>query len=83
MIIPMKKVSLVVMEAARETSLEKLREIGVVHLEKKSVSSDALGNLLEKRARIGKTIGILRRYPIKKGAPQSNGGDDLVSNILN
>ena len=69
MIVPMKKVSLVVMERDRDFSLEKLREVGVIHLEKKSVSSDSLGKMLERKARIGRAVGILRRYPVKKGAP--------------
>ena len=42
MIVPMKKVSLVVMDKAREVSLEQLRELGVVHLEKKNVQSSPL-----------------------------------------
>ena len=35
MIVPMKKVSCVVMDKDRENSLIKLREAGVLHLEKK------------------------------------------------
>jgi len=35
MIVPMKKVSLVVLNKDREASLKKLREIGLIHLEKK------------------------------------------------
>jgi V/A-type H+-transporting ATPase subunit I len=60
----MKKVSLVVMEKDREVSLEGLREVGVLHLEKKSVSSDALGKLLDRRAKLMRAMGLLRRYPV-------------------
>ena len=60
MVVPMKKVSLVVMDKNREESLKKLREIGVVHLSKKSVSSDALSKLLDRKAKIENVLGILR-----------------------
>jgi V/A-type H+-transporting ATPase subunit I len=71
MIVPMKKVSLVVMEKDHETSLEKLREVGVLHLEKKDVFSDNLSNLLEKKAKNMNSLGILRRYT-KKGSSVTN-----------
>ena len=85
MIVPMKKVSLVVMERERESSLEKLREVGVLHLEKKNVSSDVLGAMLEKRARLRNALGILRRYSASKAggafaAPAD--ADDMVRRIL-
>ena len=85
MIVPMKKVSLVVMERDREVSLEKLREVGVLHLEKKSVSSDVLARLLEKRARLTRALGLLRRYPVPKapgGAADRAGAEDLVRKVL-
>jgi V/A-type H+-transporting ATPase subunit I len=74
----MKKVSLVVMEKDRAVSLEKLRGVGVLHLEKKAVSSDALGKLLEKRARLMKAVGLVRRYPVtddRPSAPAETGPD--------
>jgi V/A-type H+-transporting ATPase subunit I len=78
MIVPMKKVSLVVMDKNREASLEKLREAGVVHLEKRNVSSDALTKLLERKARLETVQGILRTYsPEKTGERQ---GDKEVQN---
>ncbi|AEF81733.1 V-type ATP synthase subunit I [Leadbettera azotonutricia] len=66
MIVPMKKVSLVVMEKSREESLKKLRELGVVHLERKSVSSDTLSKLLDRKAKIESAFNILRPYEAKK-----------------
>jgi V/A-type H+-transporting ATPase subunit I len=66
MIVPMKKVSLVVMEKNREASLKKLREAGVVHLERKAVSSEVLGKLLDRKAKTENAIGILRPYESKK-----------------
>ena len=85
MIVPMKKVSLVVMERERESSLEKLREVGVLHLEKKNVSSDVLGAMLEKRARLRNALGILRRYSTSKAGGAlavPADADDMVRRIL-
>jgi V/A-type H+-transporting ATPase subunit I len=68
----MKKLSLVVMEKSREDSLKKLREIGVVHLEKKSVTSEALTKLLDRKAKAENAVGILRTYAVgKKAAGQA------------
>jgi V/A-type H+-transporting ATPase subunit I len=66
MIVPMKKVSLVVRDKERVGSLEKLRDLGVMHLERKSVQSEALTKLLDRRARIEAALGILRTYPLPK-----------------
>jgi V/A-type H+-transporting ATPase subunit I len=58
----MKKVSLVVMDKERERSLEKLREVGVMHLIKRNVASEGLSKLLDKKAKIESAIGLLRPY---------------------
>jgi V/A-type H+-transporting ATPase subunit I len=58
----MKKISLVVMDKSREASLESLREIGVVHLEKRNVSSTELSLLLDQKARVETARGILQAY---------------------
>lgn len=60
MIVPMKKVTLVVMDRERETALERLRDVGVVHIEKKQVSSPALEKLLSERARLLAADALLR-----------------------
>ena len=60
MVVPMKKVSLVVIDKHREDSLKTLREIGVIHLEKKSVSSDKLAKLLDRKTKTENVLGILR-----------------------
>lgn len=93
MIVPMKKVSLVVMEKNRDASLEKLREAGVLHLEKRNVRSDGLTRLLDRKAKAETALGILRSYPAEKKArtpPQEvfSSGDraeappDLVARVL-
>ncbi|MDR0723386.1 MAG: V-type ATP synthase subunit I, partial [Treponema sp.] len=80
----MKKVSLVVMDKTRESSLEKLRELGVVHLEKRAVVSDTLVALLDQKAEAERALGLLRPYQeAAQGAskPESNEAE-LVKQIL-
>ncbi|MHB9291774.1 V-type ATP synthase subunit I [Hollandina sp. SP2] len=84
MIVPMKKVSLVVMDKTREVSLEKLRELGVVHLEKRAVVSDTLSALLDRKADAERALGLLRPYQgAAQVAPKQEAGEaDLVKQIL-
>jgi V/A-type H+-transporting ATPase subunit I len=62
MIVPMKKVSLVVMDKHRELALEKLRELGVMHLESRNAVSDKLSRLLDQKNRADNALGVLRNY---------------------
>ncbi|MDR2864665.1 MAG: hypothetical protein LBV68_03535 [Spirochaetaceae bacterium] len=48
----MKKVFLLVMDKDKTASLEKLRELGIVHIEKKEVSSGHLSALLERKSKL-------------------------------
>jgi len=83
MIVPMKKVSLVVMDKNREESLEKLRKIGVVHPEKKDISSDVLSKLLEQKTRVESALNILQPYGKNVKAPAENvGNPNPVKQIL-
>ncbi|MCL2380417.1 MAG: V-type ATP synthase subunit I [Treponema sp.] len=73
----MKKVSLVVMDKYREISLKKLRETGVLHLEKKNVSSDTLAQLLNRKAGIESAIGLLQLYAAKAKAQKRAPGQGI------
>jgi V/A-type H+-transporting ATPase subunit I len=79
MIVPMKKVSLVVLDRDREASLEKLRALGVVHLERRSVVSDALSVLMDRKAKAETASGLLRPYASETGpsGPAVSLGPDL------
>ncbi|MCL1927921.1 MAG: V-type ATP synthase subunit I [Treponema sp.] len=66
MVVPMKKVSLLVMDKNKKASLEKLRELGVVHLEKKTGSSKALTKVLDRYTQLEIASGILTAYVSKK-----------------
>jgi len=88
MILPMKKVSLVVMDKDREKSLEKLRDVGVVHLERKTVSSENLSKLLERKAKLENALAVLRPFAEEqkkakaKPAPVAAPADGLVLKVL-
>jgi len=85
MIVPMKKVSLVVMKKDRETCLEKLREAGVIHLIDKDVSSDSLSKLLDRQALNKWALGYLSRYKVKGDIPAPSADytppEDLTDHI--
>ncbi|MDR0761387.1 MAG: V-type ATP synthase subunit I [Treponema sp.] len=89
MIVPMKKISLVVMDKSREASLEELRNLGVVHLEKRNVSSARLSFLLERKSRAETALGILQSYAVKgasSGSPEKSGvspdPEEVVEKVL-
>jgi V/A-type H+-transporting ATPase subunit I len=62
----MKKVTLLGLNRLQEVNLQQLRELGVVHLEKKDVQSDSLSRLLEKKAQAETAAGVLRNFAPKK-----------------
>lgn len=59
MIVKMKKISLVVLERAREESLERLRKTGVMHLEERDANTEELSTLKEKRKNFERAMNIL------------------------
>ncbi|MDR2096206.1 MAG: V-type ATP synthase subunit I [Treponema sp.] len=77
----MKKVSLVIMDKTREDSLEKLRDLGIMHLEKRQVNSETLSRLLDRKLKAESALGMLKAVPVPKKMPdvsgQSNGGTNL------
>ena len=83
MIVPMKKVSFVVMDKDRVRSLEKLREAGVVHLERRPVSSDELSKLVDRKGKGDSSIGALRNYKLNKnGSGSDDKPEDLIRTVL-
>ncbi|MDR0997706.1 MAG: V-type ATP synthase subunit I, partial [Treponema sp.] len=60
MIVPMKKVSLVIQDKAQDEALDKLRDLGLLHLEKRNVSSDALARILDRKARGDNAMALIR-----------------------
>lgn len=60
MIVAMKKAAVIVREADRQAALERLREMGVMHLETGQASSEALSVLLERRRVLETASNILK-----------------------
>ena len=85
MIVPMKKVSIAVYEKDCKNSLKKLRDAGVLHIDKKNVSSETLTKLVDRNVKVKKALAILARYQTKKDEyPQymPTSDKDLVSHII-
>src|SRR5574344_2544832 len=71
MIVPMKKVFLVVLEKERREALKSLRKLGVVHVEEVQGNSEQLSQLKDKITKIEKAVSILTEIKIpKKSAPE-------------
>ncbi len=60
MIVKMKKVSLVVLDSERTSALDKLRDLGVMHIEREYRSSDGLTSLIEKKALFERSLFSLK-----------------------
>ena len=72
MIVPMKKVSLVVLDTARRDAVKRLRSLGVVHVESLEGSGQALSAFKEASSQTDKAIGILDEIKLpKKQLPSS------------
>ncbi|MCL1837115.1 MAG: V-type ATP synthase subunit I [Treponema sp.] len=69
MIVPMKKVCLVVQDRNQNEALTKLREVGVVHVEKTNATSDRLAKVLERKAATENAIGLIQPYKVPKDKP--------------
>ncbi len=71
MIVPMKKISLVVLEKERKEALKALRKLGVLHVEEVSGSSDELSLYKEQNSKIEKALAILTEIKLgKKEVPK-------------
>ncbi len=72
MIVPMKKVSLVLLEEHRKEALKKLRRLGVVHLERVSGSSQELADFRDCHSKAEAAYSILSEIKLpKKAAPRN------------
>jgi len=76
MIVPMKKTAVVVREGDRQAALERLRALGVMHLEIGQVSSEALSGLLERRRILEAASNILKSQKAPAGAALLSGAMD-------
>ena len=76
MIVRMKKVSLVVLDAHRVSSLERLRKLGVLHIEESretEIASADLQDLQERRNLLVQAVNLLSVEPV---LPPDESGED-------
>jgi V/A-type H+-transporting ATPase subunit I len=79
----MKKVSLIIQDKDQDAALTKLREVGVLHLERRNVSSDALSRVLERKARGDNAMALVTPYkPPKKPPASPPAGEDAGASAL-
>lgn len=72
MIVPMKKITLVVLDREREQALQKLRKTGVLHVEKAEASSQSCSDLQAHITRIDQTYGLLSEVKKDKNTVSSD-----------
>ncbi|GMO41109.1 MAG: V-type ATP synthase subunit I [Termitinemataceae bacterium] len=72
MIVPMKKISIMVLDRERGSALEGIRELGVLHIEKKTASSVSINRLLSRKSKIESAISILQNCAALKKQKKSD-----------
>ncbi|MBQ8679120.1 MAG: ATPase [Treponema sp.] len=88
MIVPMKKISLVVLENERKEALKALRKLGVLHVEEIQGSSEELASYKDQNSKIEKALAILTEIKLgKKETPKQTlvgkeAAFDIAKNIL-
>jgi V/A-type H+-transporting ATPase subunit I len=63
MIVPMKKASIILLDRFRKQSLTELRRLGLLHIESRQAGSEELGQLLEQRNQIERSMLVLPSEP--------------------
>jgi V/A-type H+-transporting ATPase subunit I len=80
MIVPMKKVALVVLERERDGALRSLRKLGVLHVERRDAASPGITELQGRIARLDQAHSILVEHKgprVKTGATDLSAADAL------
>lgn len=66
MIVPMKKITLVVLDREREVALNELRDVGVMHVERREASSPRLSELQSIVSRLDTSVSVIADFANKK-----------------
>jgi len=79
MIVPMKKICLLVQDKSHEETLKKLRAAGVVHLEKRNVPLDSNSSAFKRKTKVENAIGLIQDFKVpKKKARDSKDDGPLI-----
>jgi len=76
MIVPMKKVCLLVQDKEHEETLKKLRAVGVVHLEKRNIPLDSNSSALKRKTKVEEAIGLIQDFKVPKKKPRETTKDN-------
>jgi len=79
MIVPMKKVSLIIMGDKKADTLKKLRELGILHIEITEGSGERLNELKEQVALLENAVFSLAEHKKKDTAEQNASADEALS----
>lgn len=71
MIVTMKKITLVMLDEERRTALSSLRDLGVLHIEKRTAASHDVSELQAQLSRIDQCLGVLSEIKPEKGRAPS------------
>jgi V/A-type H+-transporting ATPase subunit I len=74
MILPMKKVCLVVQDKHQDEALSKLRETGIVHLEMSKPAPEKFVSIMERKTQTENAIALIRQFKAPKVKPQPQTG---------
>ena len=69
MILPMKKVSLVIQDKDQDEALIKLRALGVMHVELSKAASDKLSKAVERKALVESSLALIQSLKMPKTKP--------------
>lgn len=83
MIVPMKKIALLLKAADAQEGLKKLRQYGEVHVELVSKQTDSVENASAKLDRLDTALAILSEYKkLYKGQQQQDASDDKLISVV-
>jgi len=74
LILPMKKVCLVVQDKHQDEALAKLRETGIVHLEMSKPAPEKFGSVMERKTQTETALSLIRQFKVPKAKTQSQTG---------
>jgi V/A-type H+-transporting ATPase subunit I len=78
----MKKVHLIVQNRCRNEDLSKLREIGIIHIEKTNAISDGLIRAQERMNRAEEAVTLIQPYKIPKKKKSKIKTEELISDFI-
>jgi len=76
MIVPMKKVCLVVQDMYRDIALIKLRDLGVVHIERKEAPIDINSKAQKRKSKVDDAIGLILEFKLPKPKKKKKGEEE-------